>query len=111
MILLFNITDSCNVRNNCSPYATCEQVGDTYECRCLEGFTGDGLNCHQDSYDPAQGGYNPYDPTHGGYNPYDHLGGGYGQNPESNSIDYDPYPPYSPYENPEHRPPVSGSNA
>ena len=32
--------------NNCSTNATCLNNHGFYECRCKEGFDGDGFNCH-----------------------------------------------------------------
>ncbi|KAK7591209.1 hypothetical protein V9T40_002822 [Parthenolecanium corni] len=36
----------CNVENNCSPYAKCEQTAvNKFECRCRQGFVGNGTTC------------------------------------------------------------------
>ncbi|XP_063236036.1 nidogen isoform X2 [Bacillus rossius redtenbacheri] len=39
--------DSCDVRDDCSPYGACtpDEEGATYSCVCLPGFVGDGYNC------------------------------------------------------------------
>ncbi len=31
--------------DNCSDYATCDNVPGSFVCSCLDGFAGDGVNC------------------------------------------------------------------
>lgn len=37
--------ETCEVRNNCHPDATCTDNGSSFECICKDGFVGDGFNC------------------------------------------------------------------
>ena len=43
----FNVLDiiNCDVDDDCHENATCTDANGNYSCACLEGFTGDGLNC------------------------------------------------------------------
>ncbi|XP_046389156.1 nidogen-like isoform X2 [Ischnura elegans] len=49
---------SCDIENNCSPFAVCtysEEMGESL-CVCLPGYVGDGLVCHDaSSYNASQG--------------------------------------------------------
>nr|XP_012544559.2 low density lipoprotein receptor isoform X1 [Bombyx mori] len=39
---------SCDLVNDCSPYASCVPADNTYQCVCQEGYLGDGYNCSQE---------------------------------------------------------------
>ena len=62
----------CNIAQNCSPYASCIQVGDIYQCECFEGFIGDGYNCIQNNLEPYPS--NSLDPNYDLYPPYPDYG-------------------------------------
>ena len=50
--------DECSSfdENKCSKYATCiNNHGSSYECRCKEGFDGDGFNCQGINPFPSKG--------------------------------------------------------
>ena len=39
----------CDILQNCSPNAECiyDEDKGIYECRCLDGFSGDGIDCNE----------------------------------------------------------------
>lgn len=49
LYLVFPDYDECNPANihipDCSPNAICLNLEATYNCTCIEGYTGDGINC------------------------------------------------------------------
>uniref|UniRef100_A0A1B0GHS0 Putative nidogen n=1 Tax=Lutzomyia longipalpis TaxID=7200 RepID=A0A1B0GHS0_LUTLO len=50
------LESSCNVQNNCSPYADCQMspTDSSYECVCKPGYDGDGQTCEPKSISCAE---------------------------------------------------------
>jgi len=45
-VLCISDIDECAMNNgNCSEYANCTNFPGSYNCTCMTGYNGDGLNC------------------------------------------------------------------
>lgn len=45
LFILSDIDECTTTRHDCSPFADCNNVPGSYECRCKSGFTGNGNTC------------------------------------------------------------------
>ena len=40
--------DECDVGNDCNRNAICSNTFGSYDCKCIDGFLGDGYECHDE---------------------------------------------------------------
>ena len=40
--------DECDIGNDCNVNAMCSNTDGSYDCKCIDGFLGDGYECHDE---------------------------------------------------------------